>query len=143
VGRSARFKLVFVATAVVALATALTAAANVALTIISTDPYKNVGSQHATEVEPDSFSFGSTIVSAVQVGRYYNGGSSNIGWGRSTNGGTTWTHGYLPGLTINSSPPGPYTRASLRSPTTRSTTCGWSTRSPSSGTATSAAPRRS
>jgi hypothetical protein len=100
------------ASAVVALATALTAAANVALTIISTDPYKNVGSQHATEVEPDSLSFGSTIVTAVQVGRYYNGGSSNIGWGRSANGGTTWTHGYLPGLTVNSSPPGPYTRAS-------------------------------
>jgi hypothetical protein len=94
------------------LATALTAAANVTLTTISTDPYKNVGSQHATEVEPDSYSFGSTIVSAVQVGRYYSGGSSNIGWGRSADGGTTWTHGYLPGLTVNSTPKGPYSRAS-------------------------------
>src|SRR5581483_7881061 len=107
-----RIRLILPAAALVALATALTATANVALTTISTDPYKVSGSQHATEVEPDSFSFGSTIVAATQVGRNYNGGSSNIGWGRSSNGGTTWTHGFLPGLTVNSTPPGPYTRAS-------------------------------
>ncbi len=107
-----RLRLILPAAALVALATALTATANVALTTISTDPYKVSGSQHATEVEPDSFSFGSTIVAVTQVGRNYNGGSSNIGWGRSSNGGTTWTHGFLPGLTVNSTPPGPYTRAS-------------------------------
>jgi hypothetical protein len=107
-----RLRLALGAVSILALATAVTAGANVALTTISTDPYKNVGSQHATEVEPDSFSFGSTIVSTIQVGRYYSGGSSNIGWGRSTNGGAAWTHGYLPGLTVNSTPPGPYDRAS-------------------------------
>jgi len=88
------------------------AAANVVLATISTDPYTNVDSQHATEVEPDSFSFGSTIVATTQVGRFRNGGASNIGWGRSTNGGSTWTHGFLPGLTVFSTPPGPYNRAS-------------------------------
>ncbi len=31
---------------------------------ISSDPYTNTTSQHKTEVEPDTFSFGSTIVSA-------------------------------------------------------------------------------
>lgn len=90
----------------------MTAAANVALTTISTDPYKNFTSQHATEVEPDSLSFGSTILAATQVGRFGTGGSSNIGWGRSTNGGTSWTHGFLPGLTVYSTPAGPYARAS-------------------------------
>ncbi len=110
--RVSRFRLVLGAAIGLALAGALTAGANVALTTISTDPYRNVGSQHATEVEPDSFSFGSTIVATVQVGRFYSGGSSNIGWGRSTNGGATWTHGYLPGLTVSSTPPGPYSRAS-------------------------------
>jgi hypothetical protein len=107
-----RFRLMLVAATLVALASALTAAANVALTTLSTDPYRVVGSQHATEVEPDSYSFGATVVVATQVGRYYNGGSTNIGWARSANGGTSWTHGFLPGLTVNSTPPGPYTRAS-------------------------------
>src|SRR5947209_6710808 len=36
-------------------------AANVTLTTLNTDPYGNTTSQHKTEVEPDSFSFGSTI----------------------------------------------------------------------------------
>src|SRR5207248_4925298 len=57
-------------------------------------------------------SFGATIVSATQIGRFYSGGASNIGWARSTNGGGTWTHGFLPGLTVYSSPPAPYARVS-------------------------------
>ncbi|WP_052432566.1 hypothetical protein [Streptacidiphilus carbonis] len=36
---------------------------------ISTDPFTNSTSQHATEVEPDTFAHGSTIVSSSQVGR--------------------------------------------------------------------------
>jgi hypothetical protein len=54
-----------------------------------------------TEVEPDTFVFGSTIVSAFQVGRVFGGGASNIGWATSTDGVATWTHGYLPGITTN------------------------------------------
>ena len=79
------------------LATA--AYAQVPLTQISADPYTNASSQHATEVEGDSYSFGSTIVSVFQTGRFTDGGSSDIGFSTSTNGGTTWTHGFLPGLT--------------------------------------------
>ncbi|HZQ66882.1 MAG TPA: sialidase family protein [Terriglobales bacterium] len=66
---------------------------------ISIDIFSNTSSQHKTEVEPDTFAFGSTIVTAFQVGRIFNGGSSDIGFATSTNGGTTWTHGYLPGIT--------------------------------------------
>src|SRR5581483_5683887 len=43
------------------------AAANVPLTQISADPFANSTSQHATEVEPDTFAHGSTLVSAFQV----------------------------------------------------------------------------
>jgi hypothetical protein len=75
------------------------ALANVPLLQVSTDPYTNSTSQHKTEVEPDTFSFGSTIVSAFQVGRFNDGGSSNIGWATSTNGGTSWSKGFLPGIT--------------------------------------------
>jgi hypothetical protein len=74
--------------------------AQVSLNEISTDPFTNPGSQHATEVEPDSFSNGNTIVTAFQQGRFnLNGGASDIGWATSLDGGSTWQHGSLPGLT--------------------------------------------
>lgn len=67
---------------------------------LSTDTFTNSDSQHATEVEPDTYSFGSVFVAAFQVGRRYSGGgASDIGFATSTNGGATWTNGYLPGLT--------------------------------------------
>jgi hypothetical protein len=79
---------------------------------ISSDPYTNADSQHRTEVEPDTFSFGSTIISAFQVGRFFDGGSSNIGFSTSTNGGSSWTQGFLPGTTVNAIPAGSYIRTS-------------------------------
>src|SRR5204863_7737789 len=70
------------------------------LTRLSTDTFTNGTSQHATEVEPDTFAFGSTIVSAFQVGRIFSGGGADIGFSTSIDGGTTWTSGFLPGITI-------------------------------------------
>src|SRR5216683_516859 len=84
-----------------ALLAGTTAYANVTVTQVSHDIYTDAQAQHNTEVEPDTFVSGSTIVSAFQVGRVFGGGSSNIGWATSTDGGATWTHGYLPGITIN------------------------------------------
>lgn len=95
-----------------AFSSTLVAFANVSLTKLSSDPYTNSTSQHATEVEPDTYSFGSTIVSAIQVGRFNNGGSSNIGFATSTNGGASWTSGFLPGTTTFATPPGTYDRVS-------------------------------
>jgi len=40
---------------------------------LSSDLYANKTSQHQTEVEPDTFSYGSTIVTAFQVGRFSDG----------------------------------------------------------------------
>src|SRR5438034_5304672 len=48
--------------------------ATVPLVKLSSDPFTNASSQHATEVEPDTFAFGPTIVSAFQVGRIHDGG---------------------------------------------------------------------
>ncbi|GAB2712804.1 putative Ig domain-containing protein [Kitasatospora kifunensis] len=81
-----------------------------ALTQVSSDPYSDAQAQHATEVEPDTFSFGGTVVSAFQVGRVSGGGASNIGWATSSDGGQSWTHGFMPASTTNTS--GPYTAAS-------------------------------
>jgi len=72
----------------------------VPLTKLSTDTFSNTQSQHATEVEPSAFAFGSTIVTAFQVGRIFQGGSSDIGFASSTDGGATWKNGFLPGITI-------------------------------------------
>ena len=79
---------------------------------ISSDPYTNTTSQHATEVEPDTFAAGSTWVSAFQVGRFFDGGSSNIGFATSTDGGSTFTSGFLPSSTIFATPAGVYQRGS-------------------------------
>jgi hypothetical protein len=92
-------------TAVGVLALAVPAAANASLTKISTDTFANTTSQHATEVEPDTFANGSTVVSAFQVGRFFNGGSTDIGFATSTNSGKSWKSGFLPGLTATSGVP--------------------------------------
>ena len=65
------------------------------LTQISSDPYTNITSNHKTQVEPDTFAFGKTIVATFQSGRFFDGGASNIGFATSTNAGETWTHGFL------------------------------------------------
>jgi hypothetical protein len=78
---------------------------------ISVDNFTNQSSQHKSEVEPDSFAWGSTIVSAFQVARVFGGGGADIGFSTSTDGGATWTMGYLPGLT-NNYKNGPFSAAS-------------------------------
>jgi len=83
----------FAVAATLVLLVAPTVGASVTLLQVSSDPYTNSTSQHRTEVEPDTFSFGSTIVSAFQVGRFFNGGASNIGFATSSNGGKAWTSG--------------------------------------------------
>jgi hypothetical protein len=87
------------------------ASANVPLTQLSVDPFTNSTSQHRTEVEPDTYSFGSTIVSAFQVGRFFDGGSSDIGFATSNDGGLSWQNGFLPGITTLFGS-GPFDRAS-------------------------------
>ena len=82
------------------------------LTQISSDTFTNPTSFHQTEVEPDTFSFGSTIVSTFQVGRFHSGGASDIGFATSTDGGAHWTHGNLPGLTKQVDISSPYERVS-------------------------------
>jgi hypothetical protein len=83
---------------VLVLGTALTgtALAAVPLTQISSDPFTNASSQHHTGVEPDTYAFGSTILAAMQVGRFSSGGATDIGWAVSRDSGRTWTGGFLP-----------------------------------------------
>src|SRR5436190_9800573 len=86
-------------------AVGLPAAAHAATLQISADPFTqstcaaSTTTNHRTEVEPDTFSNGSTIVAAFQVGRIYDGGACAIGFATSTDNGTTWANGLLPGIT--------------------------------------------
>jgi len=67
---------------------------------LSSDTCTNSSGQHDTEVEPSTFAFGSTIVTAFQVGRIFGGGGGDIGFATSTDAGATWSSGVLPGITI-------------------------------------------
>jgi hypothetical protein len=77
---------------------------------LSSDPYTNSNSQHQTELEPGTYSYGSTIVTAFQAGRFIDAASSNIGWATSLDSGATWQSGFLPGTTQFAG--GTYTRIS-------------------------------
>jgi Ca2+-binding RTX toxin-like protein len=79
---------------------------------LSRDTFETFRAQHETQVEPDSFAFGQTVVAAFQTGRFEDGGASGIGWATSRDGGRTWRSGFLPSLTTSSSPAGPYEAAS-------------------------------
>jgi hypothetical protein len=71
----------------------------------SRDPYRNSESQHETEVEPDSFAFGKTVVAVFQVGRVFDGGARNTGFAVSRDAGRTWRRGFLKGLVPRASDP--------------------------------------
>jgi hypothetical protein len=88
----------------VLLALALPTSAQISLVRVSIDNLTNSDSDHKTEVEPDIFAWGDTIVSTFHVARRPGSigwGSGDIGYATSTDGGKTWTHGDLPGLTVN------------------------------------------
>jgi hypothetical protein len=84
---------------------ALPATAGAATLHISSDPFTqatcaaSTTTNHKTQVEPDTFSNGSTIVAAYQVGRIFDGGACAIGVATSTNNGASWTSSLLPGIT--------------------------------------------
>src|SRR3954447_20125187 len=84
---------------------ALVGAAEAAVLPISSDPFTQASckastlTNHQTEVEPDTFASGSTVVAAFQVGRISDGGACAIGFATSTNNGGTWKSGLLPGIT--------------------------------------------
>ena len=79
---------------------------------ISQDPYGNPASQHASEVEPDTDSWGSKVVAVFQVGRIADGGAANTGFAASRDRGRTWKRGFLPGLTPFSKLAGHWPRVS-------------------------------
>ena len=98
-GAVARASVTAPVTATVTRAPVSTPGGGIHLMQVSSDPYSGDGSQHATEVEPSSYAYGTTIVMTFQVGRYTDEGASNVGWATSEDGGATWQQGFLPGTT--------------------------------------------
>lgn len=99
----------FIAAAILAPGSAIS---SITLLQISADPFTNGSSMHKTQVEPDTYSNGSTIVGVFQSGRFYDGGSSDIGFATSSDSGAHWTHGFLPGITNVQHPGNPFDRVS-------------------------------
>jgi hypothetical protein len=93
--------LALIVTLAIPMITPPQAHAQFTLVKVSVDSFHNSESQHKTEVEPDTYSWGSTMVAAFQVARISGGGGADLGFATSTDGGRTWTHGSLPGLTIH------------------------------------------
>ena len=104
------------AVVLVAVPVLVVSAASVAVQI-AVDPFTQStchgsgATNHHANVEPDSFSNGSTMVAAYQVGRIFDGGACAIGFSTSTDNGATWTSGLLPALTKYTSPAGAFDRA--------------------------------
>jgi hypothetical protein len=93
--------LLFTLAFVVCLAMAKPVQAQLPLVKISSDSFTNPESQHKSEVEPSTYSWGSTMVAAFQVARISGGGGADVGFATTTDGGQTWTQGLLPGLTVH------------------------------------------
>jgi hypothetical protein len=117
--RSARrFAVAMSAAGAVALIGAGSAGANVPLTRVSADPFTygpavdGAPVSHATEVEPDTFAHGSTVVGAFQVARVFDGGGVDIGVARSADGGRTWSGSFMPGMTFSAGAASPFERVS-------------------------------
>jgi hypothetical protein len=104
--------LVLLGAAAASDAASPTAVADESIVQVSDDPFTNPTSQHHTEVEPDTFAFGSTWVSAFQAGRFLDIGASDIGFATSSDHGHSFVDGFLPGVTAFSDPVGPYDQAS-------------------------------
>ncbi len=65
------------------------------------DRQSNADSQHESQVEPDSYTVGTTTVALFQNGRNRTGGAASIAFSTSKDGGRTWREGILPGLTLD------------------------------------------
>jgi hypothetical protein len=104
ISRTGRNRSVFFASVLafaVCLAMSAPVQAQFTLVKISSDSFTDNDAQHKTEVEPDTYSWGSTMVATFQVARIAPGGGADLGFSTSTDGGKTWTFGSLPGWTVN------------------------------------------
>jgi len=89
-GRSKSAFFTWVLTFAIVLAMVVSASAQSSLVKLSTDTFHNSDSEHHTEVEPDTYAWGSTIVSAFQVARVPDGGGADVGFATSKDGGKTF-----------------------------------------------------
>jgi hypothetical protein len=63
---------------------------------LSRDRTDSAGAQRGTQAEPDSFSWGDTVVAVFQSGRYTSGGAAAVAFATSRDRGRTWIEGTLP-----------------------------------------------
>jgi BNR repeat-like domain len=98
-----------VAAGAVVLGSGKASGAHAEVVPVSSDPFANASSEHATEADPDTYAYGRVIVSAFMQGLFPDDeGASGIGFATSADGGRSWIHGSLPGITTYTG--GPFSR---------------------------------
>ncbi|MGR6920522.1 sialidase family protein [[Actinomadura] parvosata] len=102
--------LVTVITATLLLSPSPAAAVSEAVPLAELSAGAGTGGQRGTSAGPDTYHWGSTIVTAQQAGRFHDGGAAGVTFATSTDNGATWTRGTLPGITAPGG--GPYGRVS-------------------------------
>ncbi len=99
----ARFRvaalLTAAASAVATIAIGSTAAQAVASSTVTTYGVTSTAVQNQTEVGTDAFAWAGKMVTVFQAGRDLRFGAAAMGFAYSGDGGTTWTSGYIPGVT--------------------------------------------
>jgi hypothetical protein len=66
---------------------------------VSADRLSSAAGEHATEVEPDIASWGTTVVATAQVGRHDPFSADGFAVMKSTDAGVTWQDSLIPGVT--------------------------------------------
>src|SRR3984893_10291075 len=100
------------ATAVLLGTGSANARASAGLSRISSVPFTNTAGQHATEEDPDTHAYRSTVVAAFAQGLFADdNGATGIGFATSADRGGTWVHGSLPEITTYTG--GPFSRTAF------------------------------
>ena len=74
----------------------------VPLTRVSAEPFTNAPASTRRRSSPTRSPPARPSSPPIQVGRFFDGGATDIGYARSTDGGATWdVSSFLPGLTFN------------------------------------------
>ncbi len=87
------------ASAVATVAFGSSAARAVPSSTITTYGVTSTAVQNQTEVGTDAFAWNGKMVTVFQAGRDLRFGAAAMGFAYSANGGTSWTSGYIPGVT--------------------------------------------
>jgi hypothetical protein len=78
--------------------------------LIGYDPFSTAGAEHSVAVGPVVATNGIATVAVYQIGRFTGDAAQGMAYSTSFNNGSSWSEGWLPGLTKEQSASNPYDR---------------------------------